>query len=252
MNYWQQAAHILNQKRYVVALTGAGISVESGIPDFRSSGGLWSRYDPMEYGHIESFRAKPSRVWQMLLDMDHLVTKAAPNPAHYALAELERIGILKHIITQNIDGLHQKAGSRNVIEFHGHNRTLRCDRCSRNYVREDVIMAILPPLCQCGGFLRPNFVFFGESIPADVHEQALAAANACDMMIIVGTSVSVAPASTLPCLAKARAGFILEINPAFSEASANMTDMHIPEMAGHALPAVVTALKALREHRGPE
>ncbi|NTV43217.1 MAG: NAD-dependent deacylase [Syntrophobacteraceae bacterium] len=227
---------------HAVALTGAGISVESGIPDFRSAGGLWSKYDPMEYAHIQSFRSNPARVWQMLWEMDQLHGGAEPNPAHMALAELERRGIIKEVITQNVDSLHQRAGSRTVIEFHGHNRALRCEECSRRFMREAVRFDTLPPACSCGGPLRPEIVFFGELIPSDALEHAMEAARVCDFLMIVGTSASVAPASQIPRIAKSRGAFLLEVNPGASELPAGMVDFRIPLPAGVALPAIVTAL----------
>ena len=246
MDKYTEAADRLLRSRHVMALTGAGISVESGIPDFRSPEGLWSRYDPMEFGDIESFRSDPGKVWKMLLEMDNLLLSARPNLAHFALAELERRSIVKEVVTQNVDSLHQRAGSVSVIEFHGHNRSLRCDRCSRRFSREDVPVSgeKLPPLCGCGGPLRPDFVFFGEGIPVQAHNEAVAAAHECDMMIIIGTSATVAPASYLPVVAKEHGAYLLEINPAATELSLTLSDLHIAEPAGEALPAIVAALDA--------
>jgi len=241
----KQAADRLRQSRYAIALTGAGISVESGIPDFRSADGLWSRYDPMEFGHIVSFRRDPAKVWQMLLEMDALLHCSVPNPAHYALAELEQRRLIKSIITQNVDSLHQRAGSLRVVEYHGDGRTLRCDGCAQSYSRETVPFAKLPPLCWCGKPLRPNFVFFGEDISPTAHRDAVEAARHCDLMLVVGTSGTVAPASYLPAMAKQRGAFILEINPAKTEFSAKLADLSIAESAGTALPAIVAALDGL-------
>jgi len=246
MDFYEIAAERILRSRYTVALTGAGISVESGIPDFRSPGGLWSKYDPMEFGHIESFRANPGHVWKMLLEMDDVLQHASPNPAHFALANLEKRGLLKQIITQNVDSLHQRAGSCNVIEFHGHNRTLRCERCGIRFSREKVSLAEIPPYCQCGSPLRPDFVFFGESIPPTAHEQAMAAAENCEVMLVIGTSATVMPAALLPSSAKRRGAFLLEINPGPTELSFRMSDLHIPEPAGKALPAIIAALDQLR------
>ncbi len=162
----EQAAARLRASSWAVALTGAGISVESGIPDFRSPEGLWSKYDPMEYGDIRSFRMNPGKVWRMLVDMDRMLQGAQPNPAHYALASLEREGILKGVITQNVDSLHQRAGSLTVVEFHGHGRSARCDQCGREVPREALELKDLPPRCGCGGPMRPNFVFFWGRHPA--------------------------------------------------------------------------------------
>lgn len=245
MNLYQQAAEQILRRCSVIALTGAGISVESGIPDFRSPQGLWSKYDPMEFGHIESFRANPARVWRMLLEMDQLLSLAQPNPAHFALADLEARGLLEVVITQNVDSLHQRAGSRKVVEFHGHNRTFRCDACGARYSRKSIALDSIPPYCRCGCALRPEFVFFGENIPSDAHHQAMTAVDRCDMMLIVGTSATVAPASLFPLSAKRHGAFLLEINPNKTELSYRMSDLHIAEPAGKALPAIVSALDQL-------
>jgi NAD-dependent deacetylase len=241
-NPHQQAASRLQRSRHAVALTGAGISVESGIPDFRSAGGLWSRFDPMEFGHIDSFRRNPAKVWQMLIEMDALLNKAAPNPAHVVLAQLEQRRLLKAVITQNVDSLHQRAGSATVIEYHGHGRTLRCEECGRVHSRQQVALDTLPPRCSCGGPLRPSFVFFGEDIPAEAHHQAMEAVRACDLLVVVGTSGTVVPASYLPAVAKECGAFIVEINPAHTEISARFADLSIPEPAGKALSAIWAAL----------
>jgi NAD-dependent deacetylase len=246
MNCHQQVALEIARSRHMVALTGAGISVESGIPDFRSAGGLWSRYDPMEYGHIDSFRAAPDRVWKMLLDMNKVLSAARPNPAHRALAEMERRGLLEAVITQNVDGLHQEAGSRNVIEFHGTNRVLKCDRCHEMVDWSDALLETLPPRCRCGGPLRPDFVFFGEGIPAEAHKRATEEAQACDLMMVVGTSASVAPASYLPYLAKSHGALILEVNPASTELTGTLADLRIAQPAGSALSSLLDALDTQR------
>jgi NAD-dependent deacetylase len=250
MDCYQQTAHRLLGSRHAVALTGAGISVESGIPDFRSEKGLWSKYDPMEFGSIQSFRAHPARVWKMLIEMDELLVKAEPNAAHLALADLEKRGILKAVITQNVDSLHQKAGNLKTIEFHGNNRTLSCIRCGAQFPRTSVSFVTLPPSCSCGGALRPDFVFFGESIHPGVQQEATLEAQQCDLMLIIGTSATVAPASYLPYEAKERGAFILEINPTKTELSYRMTDLHIQESAGKALTAVLAAVDEMGPFRG--
>jgi NAD-dependent deacetylase len=242
MDDYRRMAERISRSSYAVALTGAGISVESGIPDFRSAGGLWSKYDPSEFGAIDSFRANPGKVWKMLVELDEVLASADPNPAHRTLAELEKRGILRLVITQNVDSLHQRAGSTKVVEFHGNNRTLRCDACGRSFPRARVSLASLPPRCSCGGALRPDLVFFGEPIPGDAYHQAMAAAEKCDFMLIVGTSASVAPASQLPRLAKQNGAFLLEINPKASELSCHLTDFRIAEPAGIALPGILAAL----------
>lgn len=238
----QQAAERLRASTWAVALTGAGISVESGIPDFRSPGGLWSKYDPMEYGDIRSFRLNPGKVWRMLLDMDRMLREAPPNPAHYALAALEQAGLLKGVITQNVDSLHQRAGSRTVVEFHGHGRSARCDHCGHEVPREALNLEELPPRCGCGGPMRPNFVFFGEDIPRTAYLHAYSLVERCDVLLVVGTSATVAPASQLPMAAKRRGAFLIEVNPNETELTLTHTDLYVPLPAGQALPAIVSAL----------
>jgi NAD-dependent deacetylase len=242
-NAHRYVADRVRGSRHAIALTGAGISVESGIPDFRSPGGLWSRYNPMEYGHIEAFRRDPGKVWRMLLEMDSLLAASAPNPAHYALAELERGQHLWAVITQNVDSLHQRAGSANVIEYHGHGRTLRCDACGRDCPRVSLDTANLPPRCMCGGALRPNFVFFGEGIPSEAERRALLEAQQCDLLFVIGTSCTVAPASLLPLVAKEHGAYVVEINPEPTVISQGIVDLSLWETAGLALPLIVAALR---------
>ena len=207
-----QTAQAIHRSHKVVAITGAGISVESGIPDFRGAGGLWEKYDPAEYATIEAFQANPQKVWTMLKEMGSLLEKSRPNPAHLALARLEEMGHVRSVITQNIDHLHQNAGSRRVIEYHGSHQKLICLTCGRLYDREEVKLEVLPPRCRCAGVLKPNVVFFGEPIPADAHLQAQEEAKNCEVMLVVGTSAVVSPACEIPEMAKRAGGTIVEIN----------------------------------------
>ncbi len=246
MNY-ELAAEAIAKARSGVALTGAGISVESGIPDFRSPDGLWAKYDPMEFGYIESFRRNPAKVWKMIIEIKAILEEAKPNPAHFGLAELEKLGCIKTVITQNIDSLHQKAGSSNVIEFHGHARSLRCDNCGLHYPSETVNIQELPPRCSCGGPLRPDFVFFGEPIPVRAHTMAMEAVRMCDVLLVVGTSASVAPASIMPIIAKEAGAIIIEVNPSSSAITNSLTDIYIPAPAGTAIPEIVKRVKKLKE-----
>ena len=156
----QELAGVIRRHPRVVALTGAGISVESGIPDFRSAGGLWSRFDPLEYAYIRAFRTNPAKVWAMLKEMDAVITRARPNPAHFALAELEARGFLAGIITQNVDNLHQAAGSKRVVEYHGNARRFVCDTCRGHHPRETLDFAHPPLYCLCGGLIRPDVRLF--------------------------------------------------------------------------------------------
>lgn len=242
----KDAAERLAGCHFGVALTGAGISVESGIPDFRSPDGLWSKFDPMEYGYIESFRRNPAKVWKMILEVQKVVDKAKPNPAHIGLAELEKLGCLRTVITQNIDSLHQQAGNTDVIEFHGHARTLRCDDCGRRYKPKEASYDDLPPRCTCGGPLRPDFVFFGEPIPVHAHMRAMDVARQCDVLLVIGTSAVVAPASHIPVVAKESGAFIIEINPVPSALTNSISDIYIPAPAGKAMPLIVDEVKTLK------
>jgi NAD-dependent deacetylase len=178
----------------------------------------------------------------MLLELDTLLLGAHPNPAHIAMAELEQRGILKETITQNIDSLHQRAGSHQVIEYHGHNRSLRCDSCRRTYPRESISLASIPPTCRCGKPIRPEIVFFGEDIPARAYRAAIQAVEKCDVLLIVGTSATVAPASLLPLLAKERGAYLFEINPAPTNLTRSLTDVHIADTAAGTLPRLKSAI----------
>lgn len=198
--------------RCCIALTGAGISTESGIPDFRSADGLWSRYDIYEYGHIKSFRSHPEKVWRMLAEMASTVSTAQPNEAHRALAQLECTGVVKALITQNVDALHKKAGSRTVIEFHGTMEKVVCLGCGKEYASENISLENLPPHCSCGGILKPDVVLIGEPIRREVLSSAFRWAATCDMMLVVGTSCEMMPAAELPHMARRNGAVIVEIN----------------------------------------
>lgn len=200
--------------RHVVALTGAGISVESGIPPFRGKGGLWEKFDPMEVAHISSFMKNPEKVWRMLIkEMRDVLVSAKPNAAHLGLARLEELGILKTVITQNVDGLHQMAGSKDVVEFHGNFAWLRCLDCGGREQIVDVDLSLMPPTCECGGIYRPECVFFGEMIPPRELDRSQIAASTCDLMLVVGCSAVVQPAAFMPVIAKQSGAMVIEINP---------------------------------------
>lgn len=210
----QQTAEIIASSNRVVALTGAGISVESGIPPFRGKGGLWEKFDPLEVGHIQSFMRNPERVWRLLISgMKDILAEARPNPAHYGLARLESLGKLSTVITQNVDGLHQLAGSRDVIEFHGNFAWLRCLDCGGRVKTVDVTLTDTPPRCGCGGIYRPECVFFGEPIPMQAIDRSQMAASSCDLMLVIGTSAVVQPAAFMPVIARQSGAVVIEINP---------------------------------------
>lgn len=201
----------------IIALTGAGISVDSGIPDFRSEGGLWERYDPLEYATYDSFLDDPSKFWTMGQELAELFLKAKPNKAHLALAKLEKEGKLKGIITQNIDNLHQAAGSMNVIELHGNYERAYCLECHQEYIGMEIQRRVangeIPPKCEkCGGILKSGAVLFNEPLPMDAMEKAIHLCRNCDLMLVVGTSLTVYPAAYLPQLAKKSGAYVILIS----------------------------------------
>lgn len=244
-NLLQQAAEKIAAAEKVVALTGAGISVDSGIPDFRSADGLWSKYDPMEYGTIDAFLANPVKIWEMMRELSELVGDARPNPGHDGLAALEALGRLSSVITQNVDGLHQAAGNSTVIEFHGNGRRLVCLNCRRKYDRKDMMFDSFPPMCACLNVLKPDVIFFGEMIPMDALLHAQAEAQNCDVMLVVGTSAQVVPAADLPHVAKAKGATIIEVNPEPTPLTTLIADISIHQSATTALPEMVRAVKEL-------
>jgi len=207
------AAEIAGAKNGVIALTGAGISVASGIPAFRGMSGLWAKYDPEEYATIEAFQRNPAKVWVMLKEFKEVIQNARPNPAHLALAKLEQLGYLRAIITQNVDGLHQEAGNTNVIEFHGSNREAVCLKCGGKRASGELDLAVLPPYCNCGGVFKPDAVFFGEPIPWPALSRSREEAYNCRVVLVIGTSAVVEPAASIPYLARRAGATIIEVNP---------------------------------------
>jgi NAD-dependent deacetylase len=241
----RQVAERIAGANKVVALTGAGISVESGIPAFRGAQGLWDKYDPIEYATIEAFRANPFKIWKMLREMSDLVIGAKPNAGHVGLADLEAIGKLSSIVTQNVDGLHQAAGSTSVIEFHGNGRNLVCISCRRHYSREEIPPEMFPPMCACLNILKPDVVFFGEMIPMHALLAARSEAHDCDVMLVVGTSAQVEPAASLPYTAKSNGATIIEINPEPTPLTHSISDIAIQASASLVMPAIVKTVREL-------
>lgn len=234
----------LKTARRAVALTGAGISIDSGIPPFRGKGGLWEKFDPMEIAHIDAFRRDPAKVWSILVrDMKTVVDRARPNDGHLGLARLEKMGVLKTVITQNIDGLHQMAGNTDVIEFHGTFAWQRCMDCGGRIETARVDATVLPPRCACGGILRPDAVFFGEMIPPEALWRSQAAAAACEVMLVVGTSAVVQPAAMMPVLAKESGAVVIEINPDPTPLTGAVSDFLIRGGAGEVMNRIVAGLE---------
>jgi NAD-dependent deacetylase len=221
--------------------------VESGIPDFRGAGGLWEKYDPAEYATIEAFQADPKKVWAMLKEMGILLERSKPNPAHLALARLEEMGHVRSVITQNIDNLHQSAGSRRVIEYHGSHQKLICLTCGRVYDREEVRLETLPPLCRCAGVLKPNVVFFGEAIPWSAHLEAQEEAKDCEVMLVIGTSAVVSPACEIPLMAKRAGATIVEVNLEETQLTRHVSDWILKGSAALILQGVLDEVRSLSE-----
>lgn len=218
MNSVEQAAELLRASAYTVALTGAGISTPSGIPDFRShDSGLWQDMDPMQVASIWGFRQNPEAFFDWIRPLARLTLAAQPNPAHFALARMEQAGYLKAVITQNIDLLHTKAGSRIVYETHGSLRVATCIHCFREYETSHYIDAFLDrgivPRCEhCGGILKPNVILFGEPLPAQTFNEARMAVKRSTVFLVAGSSLSVAPVSNFPLMAVRQGASLIIIN----------------------------------------
>jgi NAD-dependent deacetylase len=214
-----KAANLLRQAKYGVALTGAGISTASGIPDFRSEfSGLWGTHDPLQVASLSAFRQNPEAFFQWVRPLLHLITQAAPNAAHRALAHLGDIGYLRAIMTQNIDSLHGAAGSIPVYELHGHIRTATCVQCFKKYAAAPYIERLIAtgetPRCDCASHavLKPDVILFGEQLPAATLQEARRALMQADLLLVIGSSLNVAPVNHLPCFASENGAHIIIIN----------------------------------------
>jgi NAD-dependent deacetylase len=245
----RDAALLIRSATHLTAFTGAGISVESGIPPFRGPGGLWSRYDPRML-ELEYFLARPGTAWPVIKEIfyDHF-GQARPNRAHEVLAAWERDGwprgrgsaergFLETLITQNIDNLHYLAGSRNIVEFHGNSRLLACLSCGRRVEAAPSLLEHLPPRCACGGIYKPDFIFFGEGIPPGANARSQEAARRTDVMLVVGSTGEVYPAALVPRWASEAGAEIIEINPEASEFTGSVADIHVPLKAGEAFDLI--------------
>ncbi|MBS7288196.1 MAG: NAD-dependent deacylase [Candidatus Freyarchaeota archaeon] len=258
-----KVARVLLESRYAVAFTGAGVSTESGIPDFRGPSGIWTKNPEAErraYEVYDKFLRDPRAYWEDVLRGPSLmgdIWHAKPNPSHYALAELEKMGILKCVVTQNIDNLHQKAGSSNVIDFHGNVFKLRCVKCGERYERlnvdlKEVLSRGNMPRCdRCNYPLKSDVVYFGEPIPHDAYERSLEEVRKCDVMIVAGTSAVVYPAAYLPRFAKLKPNpaVIIEVNAQPTSLTEEVTDYFIQGMTGKILPRIADEVKRLAEKR---
>jgi NAD-dependent deacetylase len=242
----ERIAELLTSRRPCVALTGAGISVPSGIPDFRSRGGLWDKFNPEEYATSMAWKADPEKVWELFRAVGEMLLSSRPNPAHSALGELERLGVVEAVITQNIDGLHQAGGSGNVIEFHGNGRIIFCTRCGRQFSEEEEKAALksprMPRCIDCGGLVRPDVVLFGEAIPAAAMTRAFEATERCRSMLVIGTSGMVAPASSFPYEARRGGAAVIEVNITSTPVT-RLADISFFESVETALPRILACVR---------
>ncbi len=225
-----KAAKLIISSKRITIFTGAGISVESGIPPFRGSEGLWSKYDPIILD-LNYYITNTDVSWPIIKELFYdFFGKAKPNLAHKTLAQWEKSDIIKEIITQNIDNLHQEAGNKNVIEFHGTASSFVCTNCNKHFLRKDILLNINPPLCQdnsCKSLLKPNFIFFGEGIPPEAYKSSLHAAETSDLFIVIGTTGEIMPASQIPVIAKRNGAKIIEINTNHSNYTHTITDIFL-------------------------
>jgi NAD-dependent deacetylase len=238
------AADLFRQAKHAVSLTGAGLSTPSGIPDFRSTGtGLWSRDEPMEVASLSTFRIAPERFYEWFRPLASQIYNAQPNPAHLSLAELEKTGHIHSIMTQNIDMLHQKAGSQTVIEMHGTMRTLTCTQCYHQveaalHLDKFVENGKIPCCPKCGNILKPDVILFGEQLPQAAWNKAQREARQCDLMLVVGSSLEVLPVAGLPMQALDRGAHLIIVNNAQTYLNVR-ADVVILEDAAVIIPAIV-------------
>lgn len=249
----RQAAHLLLAAHNVTALTGAGISVESGIPPFRGPGGLWTKYGEPPMDGYQRFLRDPEQAWRERLaptgpsqEIRDTIARAEPNPGHYAFVQLEDLGVLRWLITQNVDNLHRRAGSRNLVEIHGNSTLARCLHCTARFPMAVLSLDVLPPRClECEGILKSDTVAFGEPIPEEVLEQCIHAVADSDCMIVAGTSATVTPAAYFPMQIRERGGTLVEVNLYESEITPWCT-VSLRGPAGETLQHLAQAVRELR------
>jgi NAD-dependent deacetylase len=238
-------AELIRDRQPCVVLTGAGVSTESGIPDFRSPQGLWAQFDPFEYGSIEAFRADPAKVWRFYAPRFAVLTDAEPNAAHLALAQLEQAGLVRAVITQNIDLLHERAGSRDVVEVHGSIRTSSCPGCGASYPLARVLELLgvedAPACPECVSILKPDVVFFGELLPVEAIDRAFALAREAALMLVVGSALEVYPVAGLPLETIDAGGAVAIVNRGPTALDARAT-LKVDGSAGEVLAAVAERL----------
>jgi len=244
------AARTIRGSHYVVALVGAGLSAESGIPTFRGPEGLWTKHGEPDLRDYDRFQEDPAKWWEMRIsrasqfpELVEALNTAIPNEGHFALKDMEDEGVLRHIITQNIDNLHQIAGSRAITEIHGNRTKLRCIECSSRWPMDEFPMDELPPHCpECGGIVKGDTVMFGEPIPRDALNECIEQTRQCDCMLLVGTSAVVYPAAGFPMEVKQMGGTLIEVNPNETPLT-QYADVVLRAPAGEALPRVVERIR---------
>jgi NAD-dependent deacetylase len=247
-----KAARMLVDSKEAIVLTGAGISTESGIPDFRGEGGIWEKYKPEIYGNIRAFLKNPAKFWELAQKVAPMLFKAEPNPGHHALAELEKMDIIKAVITQNIDELHQKAGSIIVYEVHGNINRFTCLGCRASYTKDQVLRKLkrkrAPGCDYCGSPLKPSVTLFGEDPPKFELYQSQALSQKADVMLIAGSSLSVAPVCDLPLYTLRDKGKLIIINDQPTDLD-ERAEVVIRHKTGIVLPLIVEEIKKLQEER---
>ena len=236
-----KTVEILKSSKKTIALTGAGISVESGINPFRGKNGLWEKYDPDEYAHVLSFMKNPEKSWMMLKEMGEQIFAAKPNAAHQMLTMMQKNGMLGMIITQNVDHLHQDAGNTDVVEFHGNYKQLSCLICGNTYPFEKNQIRSIPPApkCECGATLKPDVVLYGETPPEKALISSQKAVLSCDVLMVIGTSATVYPAAHLPVIAKKHDARIIEINVEPSYLTETFSDIYLQGSASEVLSKII-------------
>ncbi len=232
----KEAAEIIGKSKFAIAFTGAGISVESGIPPFRGQHGLWNKYNP-EILELGFYLNNEEECWVKIREIFYdFFADANPNKAHEVLARMEKEGILKSVVTQNIDNLHRQAGNMTVYEFHGNSKRLVCMKCGKHYNADEFDFNNIPPRCRDDNkILKPDFIFFGEGIPPEAYENSFADAEKADVCIVVGSTGEVTPASFVPRTAKQNGAIIIEINPEETLFTNQITDIHLKGRAGSIL-----------------
>ena len=240
MKMFDTVAQKLKGSKKIVFVTGAGISQESGIPTFRGKDGYWRKYDPMKLASIDAFYDDPKLVWEWYEDRRKNILSVKPNEGHFAISQMEEFKDVV-VLTQNIDGLHQRSGSTNVLELHGSIIRIKCTVCDFiDNITEN--FESLPPKCKCGSMLRPDVVWFGEPLPQNIWQSAIKEASVCDVMVIVGTSLVVSPANTLPVYAKQNGAILIEVNPEKTVMSNDMT-LSIQATSVGVLPKMLSVFK---------